>query len=356
MTKVVYLVGAGFSAPLGLPVMRNFVVKSKDMLALHPKEFAHFEKVFALIKDMSAAKNYYSADLFNIEEILSILEMSERVGRRSTKRFIRYIIDVITFYTPPTPEVRPSHLPANWYDRLMMKNPEWTPYFFFALTLLRVRLRLDTSMSNPVVHADPALKTNVDYAVITLNYDLVFETTAKFLGTFFIGGNRFGFHSDFTANQPKDIQVTALGKLHRSIDDEGSVIAPTWNKTISKRMLATWSAAHQLLQSANELRIIGYSLPVADAYIKYLLKSAVIDSDHLKHIDIICRDVDGATRARYKEFITFKYARFADSPVESYLGSVKDRTIAGRIDDQQFDFNQLESAHSDFFEQEATDL
>jgi hypothetical protein len=124
MTKVVYLVGAGFSAPLGLPVMRNFVVKSKDMLALNAKEFAHFEKVFALIKDMSAVKNYYSADLFNIEEILSILEMSERVGRRSTKRFRRYIVDVITFYTPAAPEVDPPRLPANWYDHLIMTNPE----------------------------------------------------------------------------------------------------------------------------------------------------------------------------------------------------------------------------------------
>jgi hypothetical protein len=56
MTKVVYLVGAGFSAPLGLPVMRDFVVKSKDMLASHPKEFGHFENIFALIKDMNAAK------------------------------------------------------------------------------------------------------------------------------------------------------------------------------------------------------------------------------------------------------------------------------------------------------------
>jgi len=122
MTKVVYLVGAGFSAPLGLPVMRDFVMKSKDMLASHPKEFGHFENIFALIKDMNAAKSYYSADLFNIEEILSILEMSERVGGRSTKRFIKYIVDVIEFYTPPQPETDPSRLPGNWYDYPIKKN------------------------------------------------------------------------------------------------------------------------------------------------------------------------------------------------------------------------------------------
>jgi hypothetical protein len=121
-------------------------------------------------------------------------------------------------------------------------------------------------------------------------------------------------------------------------------------------MIATWSEAHKCLQTANELRIIGYSLPVADAYIKYLLKSAVIDSDHLKHIDIICRDTDGATQARYKDFIAFKYARFADSPVESYLNALKDRTIVRRMDNQQLDFNQLEAAHEDFFANEGCDL
>src|SRR6267378_4692717 len=355
MTKVVYLVGAGFSAPLGLPVMRDFVMKSKDMLASHPKEFGHFENIFALIKDMNAAKSYYGADLFNIEEILSILEMSERVGGRSTKRFIKYIVDVIEFYTPPQPETDPSRLPGNWYDYPITKKTEWTPYLFFASSLLSVRLRQDSSVSNRQFHADPALKVDAAYSVVTLNYDLVFESLAKFLGTFFSDGARFNFQTDFSARPSKNMLLTPLAKLHGTIDDN-SVIAPTWNKTISKRMIATWSEAHKCLQTANELRIIGYSLPVADAYIKYLLKSAVIDSDHLKHIDIVCRDSDGATRARYKDFITFKYARFANSPVEGYLETLKQRTIARRMDNQQMDFNQLETAHEDFFANEGRDL
>jgi hypothetical protein len=31
--KVTYILGAGFSAPLGLPVMGDFLLKSKDTLA-----------------------------------------------------------------------------------------------------------------------------------------------------------------------------------------------------------------------------------------------------------------------------------------------------------------------------------
>ena len=82
----------------------------------------------------------------------------------------------------------------------------------------------------------------------------------------------------------------------------------------------------------------------------------MIDSDHLKQIDIICRDTDGATQARYKDFITFKYARFANSPVESYLEKLKQETIVRRMDNHQLDFNQLETAHEDFFANESRDL
>ena len=100
MDHVVYFLGAGFSAPLGLPVMRDFLVKSKDMFAQDPSRYKHFAKVFELIREMNVAKSYYETDLFNIEEILSILEMRDQLGGKRAKRFIKYIADVIEHYTP----------------------------------------------------------------------------------------------------------------------------------------------------------------------------------------------------------------------------------------------------------------
>jgi hypothetical protein len=73
MERVVYLLGAGFSAPLGLPVMSNFLEKSKDMYFETPDRYKYFSDVFNQIRDFSVVKNYYNSDLFNIEEILSIL-------------------------------------------------------------------------------------------------------------------------------------------------------------------------------------------------------------------------------------------------------------------------------------------
>ena len=53
--KVVYVLGAGFSAPLGIPVMSNFLVKSKDMYFASPERFSHFQKVFDRIRSTHVA-------------------------------------------------------------------------------------------------------------------------------------------------------------------------------------------------------------------------------------------------------------------------------------------------------------
>ncbi len=41
--KVVYLFGAGFSAPLGLPVMSNFLMKSMDLYVSDPERYRTFK-------------------------------------------------------------------------------------------------------------------------------------------------------------------------------------------------------------------------------------------------------------------------------------------------------------------------
>jgi hypothetical protein len=320
------------------------------MFALDPKRFSHFQKVFALISRMGSIQSYYRADLFNIEEILSIIEMDERVSGKRSKQFTKYIADVIAYFTPPDPKADPPRFPGNWWDRPMTENMQWLHYMFFAASLLRIRMRQDTSGATRSFPINPDDGNKNIYSIVTLNYDLVFEKLSNYLRRFFPIEGRLEFA---LASKPIDEDrhhLVPLAKLHGSVDS-GSIIPPTWNKTVSKSVADIWSAAHNLLSSANEIRIIGYSLPVADAYIKYLLKSAVVTSPHLKQIDIICRDTDGATRDRYREFITFKYARFANADIADYLTQVRDTTInRGRAPDGSLKFSELEYAHSLFFE------
>jgi len=109
--------------------------------------------------------------------------------------------------------------------------------------------------------------------------------------------------------------------------------------------------AYQLLADATQLRIIGYSLPTADAYVKYLLKSAVIKDPHLKKIDVICRDPDGSVEKRYNDFIKFDYYNFVGADVDTYLSNHAGRykNASGKKDlERGFIINELEEAHKSF--------
>jgi len=356
VSNVVYLLGAGFSAPLGLPVMRDFLLKAKDMFAADPKRYASFRKVFAFIGEMGSIQSYYHADLFNIEEILSILEMDQHVAGKRSKRFAKFIADVIRFYTPPDPTADPPKFPGNWHERPMTGNMEWLPYLYFAANLLRIRMRQDLSNANRTFPINPDNSNTNVYSIVTLNYDLIFEKLSQYLTRFFPKEGQLEFGLRSSPVNASDDHLVPLAKLHGSVECD-TIIAPTWNKAISRAILGVWTAAHKLLSSANEIRIVGYSLPVADAYIKYLLKSAVVTSPHLKQIDIICRDYDGSTRARYRDFISFKYARFISGNIEDYLELIRDETSRrGRMQDGSLAFNQIEFAHSEFFESHGAPL
>jgi hypothetical protein len=287
MDNVVYLLGAGFSAPLGLPLINNFLMKAKDMYAADSKRYSHFSEVFKRIDRMHVAKSYYRTDLFNIEEILSILEMTERVTGSDLREFIRFIKEVIEHFTPLVPPINFQY--GNWWSAPFKDASTWSGYFTFVGHLLRFRCRPMEETAYGKKHIElqssPLDKPQVKYNIISLNYDLVLEMMASLLVCGKLSPNARSFNTTF--ERPLADGDVGLAKLHGSVDSN-NIIAPTWNKGIFSGMVNIWNAALEMLRNANHIRIIGYSLPESDAYIKYLLKAAVINSPHLKKIDVVC--------------------------------------------------------------------
>lgn len=132
------------------------------------------------------------------------------------------------------------------------------------------------------------------------------------------------------SREPKDQHAnssdgTPLAKLHGSID-AGVLIPPTWNKGLHPEIIPAWKLAYQVLSRANNLRFIGYSLPDADSYMRFVLRASVLNSEHLKRIDVLCLDSQGDVRRRYDAFITFGNYRFCQGSTESYLGHLLSET------------------------------
>lgn len=353
--RVVYVLGAGFSAPLGLPVMSNFLMKSKDMYFSDPEGFGYFKEVFDAIATMSVSKNYYDANLFNIEEILSIAEMQELVGGgRIRRNFEKYIVDVIDHFTPPVRN-REGSLPGNWREHLFVGGHLQAEYGYFVGNLLGLEFERPPNSAGGAFYKKLPRPTT-SYSVITLNYDMVLESYARYVERNHVGqyvnNENLTFH---LGPEPNAIgRGVSLAKLHGSVDT-GVIVPPTWNKALNRDLLDSWKLAFGLLEQANHIRIIGYSLPTADAYVKYLLKAAVIDAPHLKSIDVLCLDKDGKVQESYEQFVEFDRFRFRSGSVVDYLtrnyrmytlGS-SDYVASG--DPKPLSIDKLEKAHEDFF-------
>jgi hypothetical protein len=317
MERIVYLLGAGFSAPLGIPVVRNFLERSKDLYFQDQDKYTHFKQVFDTIRELSVCKNYYTIDLFNIEDILSLLEMRSSLAdeEETRKSFVRYIADVIRAYTPSN--LGPTH--GHWSKMIFGPEP-WNYYGLFVATILnRAFVKVFERTGPNSIEYDPVDPESrpTEYAVITLNYDLVLESLAEDLNNWF--ANKQSFRRDFKSRPDEGGFNGYLAKLHGSIDT-GEIVPPTWNKRLAQgNILKAWQIAHWLLANANHVRIMGYSLPEADSYIKYLLRAAIVHNSHLKTFDVLCLDHDGAVRKRYNDFVCFPNYRFMAMSVEKYL-------------------------------------
>lgn len=351
MEEVVYITGAGFSAVAGLPVMSNFLEKAKDIYLRNPEEYEHFQQVIDYINDLSFIKNYYKSDLHNIEEILSIIEMGESVGGRDEVGFKQLINDTIKYYTPENPLV--DDLQINQMN-FLGENRFYQHLGAFILSLTNTsykprRVGVDRVGIARNHRYDIEFfaneRINNTYSIITLNYDRIVESIFDYIEE----------HESLDLRTEnlffRDNGGIDLYKLHGSIDSE--IIPPTWNKILNEHVQESWEGAYRALKSAKHIRILGYSLPKSDSYIKYLFKAAIAENKYLKTIDIICLDPDGSVEDRYRNFITYHKLKFRNADLGRYLHSFYEPLREPHIDDmfrraQTKQLSNCENIHDDF--------
>jgi hypothetical protein len=324
MERVVYILGAGFSAPLGIPVVRDFLVRAKDLYFANQDKYAHFGPVFDAINDLARVKNYLDSDLYDIEEVFSIIEMRRQLGS-SAPDFATFISDVVKASTPEMPE--PASIQGR--EQIWGGHPKWRLYGSFALSLARIHL---TSFDHPFKWAE--LATPYRYDVITLNYDRALEIPLARVQSHLSNGDLY--HRPVKEKVRPPFARLAVLKLHGDAYD-GTIIPPTWDKSVRDAAKREWREAYETLSQANHVRVLGYSFPPTDTYFRYFLKAALANTSHLKSLDILTRDHDEEVRQRCESAFTFKFMKFREFEAERYLQSNLEAT-------------DLEETHAEFAE------
>ncbi|MGJ4748403.1 hypothetical protein ACQV5M_18720 [Leptospira sp. SA-E8] len=313
MKNILYFTGAGFSAPLGIPVMSNFVQKSKDLYQEDNVKYADFSKIFALIDDLSKIKLHIELDLRNIEDIFSLLEMKHFIegNSDSLKLYKKYIEDTITSLTPTSILKENIENIGNWQEFWITYKDKNDFSSVNIASFIKYLCGIDlgknfVSGRGNVVSSSVRTNRNYKYSLVTLNYDLFPELCIDFINENYpnSNGNKYYISSE------KDSQLQYI-KLHGSVG--GNINLPSWNKVGNAPESQSWKAAFELLKDANEIRILGYSLPDTDAYVKYLFGIALRDSFNLQKIDVITLDSDGKTKERFTNiFENSKILRFRE--------------------------------------------
>jgi hypothetical protein len=334
MRNIVYLLGAGFSAPLGLPTISNFYWKAKDLYENDRKKFAHFSRSFDLMDSFGRLKTFMKADLENIEEILSILEMAETLSSPlSSQTFSKFISEVIVAYTPeiPAPEkLADDDLNPNVLH-FFGKHPLISSYCLFVAQLLALRPPRRVNGKWRLERGEPS----AHYSIITLNYDRLLETACDYIQKHYQQKPPIRFYDPTSSN--KTNTNVLLAKLHGCVTTE--IVPPTWNKKIHPTILPAWQAAFASVANANDLRFIGYSLPETDSYFRYFLKAAISKSFNLQRVDVLC---SGNVGQRYQQLFERTRLNFNSGRTEDYLGQLATHAKAGGLD-------ALEQAHREVF-------
>jgi len=298
------------------------------------KNYDYFNNIFKMIQSNSYIKNFIDSDLFNIEELLSILEMGCSIGvnKIDIGEFKKYIKDVIEYYTPKigyrVEETYVSHWntflfgrnklshlkkPGNskidWKNFPFDKNDLFNLYYTFFSYLFKLRIERE----NKITETSKINKSLRNYNIITLNYDKILENYVTFINSNFNIDEKL----DFNKSSNSDI---SYAKLHGDIDSE--IILPTWSKNINSNIKNIWNLAYNILKDSNHIRIIGYSLPTTDNYVRYLFSNAFRDSKNLKKIDVITLDNSGEVEKRYNKLFTFPNFNFKNGDFKEYLLSL----------------------------------
>lgn len=326
--KTVFILGAGASKQSGAPLMSDFFDRAQDLLRMKTKGVIEaekeFEDVFTAISELQRvhAKSYL--DLNNIEIVFGAIEMSillKKLGNRDEQSIIKLRDSLITLiyktleYSIPFPVRNKQISPPKPYDK-------------FATIL--------EAAEKHQPHQDPH-----QFSFITFNYDLCLDFLLNYSGRNFDycletkrkvnacpllklhGSINWGLAED---NQivPYNIHEVSFSFLHdvkevfynlgtnlnfkkhnkKPISGPPVIVPPTWNKNSYHGQLSNvWTMAANEFSEAENIFVIGYSLPETDSFFRYLYALGTESPTRLRNFIVINKENTGLVENRFRQLI-----------------------------------------------------
>ena len=338
MAKTVFILGAGASAHCGIPLMKDFLNVAADLHASNRSgEYKEdFELVFKARSELQATHSKSAAiDIHNVESVFSAFELAETLGTRLLGGRRRRLADAMR--------------------RVLAKTVEQQTVFRDTGRGL-VAPGESQRLVDLLAHLCGGRGRAGEVAVITFNYDVVLEKAVNIHNR--AGGSVLLPDMDYCVGATSGNGALPMLKLHgsvnwlhcrkcstvRPVDDpwpealaarnsvssrweqptewvlslskllsqpcskcsrtmEPMIVPPIWNKTPYQKLLQpVWQRAATELGEAENIFVIGYSLPDTDYFFRLLFSLGTLGGKQIRRFWVLdpCEeggDVDKRFRA-----------------------------------------------------------
>jgi len=288
----VYILGAGFSANAGLPLVNNFLERMADAVEWlysnnRESEAEAVRRVFDFRLRAAGAAYRAEVNIDNIEELFSLASASE--GEARADEVVSAIAATLDFaeLTTKRPTCKVTVREESGQGSWIGTDKTYPLYQLYAGIISGSMCTAPTKTEN---------------TVITLNYDTLLEDALAELNVPFYYGlptELTAYHESVKCLHSKEREALAVYKLHGSSNwskplSRGSkatifgnyrdlhkaggkvlLVPPTWRKVFAEQLIQVWEGAVEALNKATRIVVVGFSMPPTDNHFKYLIAAGL---------------------------------------------------------------------------------
>jgi len=301
MSEIVFILGAGASKEAGAPLMNDFLDKARE---LHRRgesdEFKDdFDRILQAISSLQSVHSKSQLDIDNIESVFAAFEMGRLINRLpgmsngdresllvSMKRVIYKTLEKAINFKGRKGETVPVppdsyHSFAKLLDNLNSESRQsrcsiitfnYDLALDYALHFTRQPVDYCMAQVNERKKYIPLMKLHgsLNWAecqqceeIIPWDFDNIFKK---------LRFHPFKKPSDSVHLEiPSKLSSCGIEHCGQYVQSEPFIVPPTWNKTMHhQRLSRVWSRAASELSNAENIFVIGYSLPESDYFFREL--------------------------------------------------------------------------------------
>ncbi len=326
MINTVFVLGAGASKEAGAPLMADFLDVA-DMLHKSGSvadKGEHFERVFKAIGSLQKVHSKSELDITNIESIFATFEMA-KVIQKMPGSDSDDIDSLIASLKEVICETLEKTIPLSLKGNAIMA-PD--PYINFVDLIKKLRDDIIPSHNISIItfNYDIACDLALYKGGLGPNYCFDFPTHSSSVPLLKLHGSLNWascsecneivpwdldkFFKKFSWNNPFDHNQTFL-QISRHFNEfihckkqvlpEPVIVPPTWNTSEYHQSLTkVWSRAAEDLGKAENIFVMGYSLPESDAFFRYLYALGTVGDAPLKRFYVYDPELSGSVKNRFQ--------------------------------------------------------